>query len=229
MPLSQCNCDGCELKSLFFQNVSKNEIESICTHKTESSYSKGEYIFKEGEPIKEFMYLKTGLVKLFRTSTQNEEQIICFAGPLDFVSLLSIFSETHYNYSVVAIEETVSCSMDLNEVKTIATYNGLFALSLLEKINRATDNIIRTMLEIKQRRLAGRIAFILLYFSDNIYKSKSFELPISRKEIGEFIGMTTENVIRTLSDLRNDKIIKINGKMIEIIDYEKLLKINQFG
>lgn len=229
MPLSNCNCEGCELKTLFFESVSTKEIESICTHKTERVYQKGEYILREGEAIKDFIYLKSGLVKLFRTSAQNEEQIICFAGPLDFVSLLSIFSEQYFNYSVVAIELTVACSMALFEIKAIAKQNGEFALNLLEKINRATDNIIKNMLEVKRRRLAGRIAYILLYFSNKIYQSHVFELPVSRKEIAEFIGMTTENVIRTLSDLRNDKIIKINGKIIEIIDIEKLQKISQFG
>ena len=64
---------------------------------------------------------------------------------------------------------------------------------------------------------------------DDIYKSNVFELPVSRKEIGEFIEMTTENVIRTLSEFRKDNIIKINGKIIEITDYKRLKQICEFG
>ena len=56
-----------------------------------------------------------------------------------------------------------------------------------------------------------------------------FELPVSRREIAEYIGMTTENVIRTLSEFRRDKLIKINGKEIEIADYDTLEKISNFG
>ena len=61
------------------------------------------------------------------------------------------------------------------------------------------------------------------------YNSNIFELPVSRKEIGEFIDMTTENVIRTLSEFRKDNIIKINGKIIEIIDLSRLMQICEFG
>jgi CRP/FNR family transcriptional regulator len=229
MPLSQCNCEGCELKTLFFENVSNLEIESICSRKVEHHFKKGEIIITEGNPIEDFIYMKSGLVKLIRGSDKDKEQIICFAGSLDFVSLLSIFSETNYNYSVIALEDSVICGMKLDEVKAIAKINGMFALSLAEKINKASDKIIMTMLEVKQRRLLGRIAYMLLYFSRAIYKSHVFELPVSRKEIGEFIGMTTENVIRTLSDFRKDNIIKINGKTIEIIDFERLERIDEFS
>ncbi len=229
MPLSPCNCEGCELKSLFFKNVSTLEIEALCSRKVEKRYNKGDYIICEGDCINSFNYIKTGLVKLFRKIDGNNEQIICFAGPLDFVSLLSIFSEKYYNYSVVALEETTTCSIDLEEVKIIAVQNGKFAVSLIEKINKASDNIILTFLEVKKHRLFGRIAFIILYFSDKIYQNNSFQLPVSRKEIAEFIGMTTENVIRTLSELRKDGIIKIFGKTIEIIDKQRLMKIMEYS
>jgi len=229
MPLSSCNCEGCELKSLFFENASTLEIEAICTQKVEKQFKKGDLIIREGDEIKEFIYLKEGLVKLFRSGNDGKEQIICFAGPLDFVSLLSIFSETRYNYSVTAIEDSVSCNLLLDEIKQMAKRNGKFALSLIEKINRASDKIILTFLDVKQRRLYGRVAYILLYFSDAICKSDTFELPVSRKEIAEFIGMTTENVIRTLSELRKDKIINISGKTIEINDKEKLKRISEFS
>jgi CRP/FNR family transcriptional regulator len=54
-------------------------------------------------------------------------------------------------------------------------------------------------------------------------------LPVSRKEIAELIGMTTENVIRILSEFRKEKIIKINGKEIEIVDFERLKMISDRG
>lgn len=229
MSLSTCNCEGCELKSLFFGNVSDLEIEMICNQKVEKIYQKGEIIIREGDEINEFTYLKEGLVKLYRQGNDGKEQIICFAGPLDFVSLLSIFSVTRYNYSVASLEDSITCSLQLSEIKQIAENNGKFALGLIEKINKASDNIILTFLEVRQRRLYGRIAYILLYFSDSICKKDIFELPVSRKEIAEFIGMTTENVIRTMSELRKDKIIRISGKIIEIIDKEKLKRISEFS
>jgi CRP/FNR family transcriptional regulator len=102
-------------------------------------------------------------------------------------------------------------------------------MGVIRKLNRVSDNIISINLEIKRRRLPGKIAYVLLYFANEVYHSNVFELPVSRKEIAEFIGMTTENVIRTLSDFRRDGLIKISGKTIEIVNMEKLMGIKQFG
>jgi CRP-like cAMP-binding protein len=210
---------------MFFEKVSTSEIESICTRKTELPFKKGAVIIREGDPINSFIYLKEGLVKLYRRADDEREQIICFALPLDFVSLLSVFSEKQYNYSVAALEDSVTCNIDLDEVIHVAITNGKFALSLIEKVNKVTDKIILDFLNLKQKRLYGRIAYILLFFSREIYHNNSFNLPVSRKEIAEYIGMTTENVIRTLSDFRKDGIIKIFGPVIEIVDEDRLSRI----
>lgn len=55
------------------------------------------------------------------------------------------------------------------------------------------------------------------------------EMPISRKEIAELIGMTTENVIRILSEFKKEEIIRIEGKEIEILDFDRLQMISDRG
>ena len=52
-------------------------------------------------------------------------------------------------------------------------------------------------------------------------KKSTFDLPISRSEIADLIGMTAENVIRVVSDLRKDGVIEISGKQIKITDSKK--------
>ncbi len=224
-----CSCDLCELKTLFFESVSEEKLESLCSKKTETEFSKGELVFEVGKPITEFIYLKSGLVKLFKPGSSGKEQIITIAKPFDFVSLLSVFSDTHYNYSVSVLEDSVTCSLHLHEVKQLIRSNGDFALGIMEKMSRVSDKIILDSLSIRQHHLHGRVALILLYFADQIYYSDFYELPISRKEIAEYIGKTTENVIRTLSEFRKDKIIKIFGKSIEIVEKERLIQISEFG
>ncbi|MCG8697307.1 MAG: Crp/Fnr family transcriptional regulator [Bacteroidales bacterium] len=227
--IQTCNCENCELKELFFHNVTEDEIKSLCTSKVEKNYDKGNFIIKEGEEIKEFIYLKSGLVKLYRTLTGKKEQVITIAKPFDFVSILSVFSDKYYNYSVTALEESVTCVIDMNEVQNLILENGKFARDVLEKMSRISDKIILESLEIRRRNLKGRVAFILLYFANTIYQSQTLELPVSRKEIAEYIGMTTENVIRCFTEFRRDNILKINGKIIEISDLKRLEQISKLG
>jgi CRP/FNR family transcriptional regulator len=105
----------------------------------------------------------------------------------------------------------------------------MLAMDLMSKVSEATDKIIIENLEIKRKHLRGRVAHVILYFTDYVYGRDEFELPVSRREIAEYIGMTTENVIRTLSEFRTDKIIKIYGKEILITDKKRLQDISEFA
>ena len=77
-------------------------------------------------------------------------------------------------------------------------------------------------LNLLQKRLYGRVATVILYFANEIYKSDEFELPISRKEMAQYIGMSIENVIRAISAFRKDKIIQVYGKNLAILDRSRL-------
>ena len=66
-----CTCDNCELKELFMENLEGDRMDLMCKSKKEKEYSLGECIIKEGTQIREFTYLKSGLVKLFRLKLQT--------------------------------------------------------------------------------------------------------------------------------------------------------------
>ena len=102
-------------------------------------------------------------------------------------------------------------------------------MGLMAKISKINDKIITQTLDIRQKNLVGRVAFILLYFAKEIYSTRVFDLPVSRKEIADYIGMSTANVSRTLSDFKRERIIKVVGKAIEIVDIEKLEIISKRG
>jgi CRP/FNR family transcriptional regulator len=186
-------------------------------------------IHGEGEKITEFKYLKSGLVKLYRSTLAGGAQILTIMRPFEFVSNMSIFSGEHYIYSVSAVEDSVICVIKLDFIRELFLKNGAFAMGLLTRISRINDKIIQQTLDIRQKNLVGRVAFVLLYFAKEIYSTRIFELPVSRKEIAEYIGMSTANVIRTLSDFNKDGILMVSGKTIEIVNIDKLEILSKRG
>ncbi|MBC35617.1 MAG: hypothetical protein CL663_06210 [Bacteroidetes bacterium] len=223
------SCKSCVYNKLLFGGLTDEELDFFTEHKQELEFKKGEIISKEGAPITSFLYLKEGLVKLYKESPGSKSQIISIAKPLDFISLLSIFSNSTYKYNVAALEDTVVCSIHLDAFKKVIGQNGPFALEIMSKMSKMYDDIIESRFEINRKHLRGRIAFILLYFSNHIYHSDEFELPISRREIAELIEMTTENVIRILSEFRKDNIVQIDGKNIKLIEPERIESICKLG
>lgn len=224
-----CSCELCELKELFVDNLEGDHLDIVCSGKVEREYSQGTTIIKEGTHIKDFTYLKSGLVKLFRTDQSGKEQIISIAKPMDYVSLLSVFSNKHYNYSVTALEDSITCNLKMSDVQNLVTENGKLALNLLSKMSRVADKVILDSLEIRVKHLRGRVAYLLIYFAREVYDAEEYDLPLTRKEMAEYVGMTTENVIRTLSEFRKDGILKIYGKTIQIVNMDSLKSIAEFG
>jgi len=225
----QCSCLSCELRNLAFSSLSENDINRVCESREEISYSKGEVIHSEGEKISDFKYLKNGLVKLYRVTESGDEQIITITRPMEFVSNTNVFLEEKYRYSLSALEDSVVCCINIDLIKELILKNGGFALNLITALSRTSENIISLGLEIRKRNLAARIAFVLLYFSGEIYHSRIFDLPVSRKEIADLISMSSANVIRTFSEFRRDGIIQSNGRTIEITDMNKLEVISKRG
>jgi len=224
-----CICAECEFRDVVFAYLDDPLIEDLCNHKEEQFFRKGEVINHEGEKISTFKYLKSGLVKLYRRAPTGEEQVITITRPFEFVSNMSIFSEERYQYSVAALEDSVVCIVKLDFIKDLFLKNGGFAMGLLTKISMINDKIISQTLDIRQKNLVGRVAYVMLYFTKEIYKSRVFDLPVSRKEIADYIGMSTANVIRTLSDFKKEGIIRVFGKTIEVVDLEKLEVISKRG
>lgn len=222
-------CEGCLYKSYLFNYLTEQEIAWVNLNKKEIDIEKGEIICQEGEPIKYLVYLRGGLVKLYKTGAGRTQQIISIATSRDFIGLLSIFSNTEYIYSLAALEDSSICMIDMSVIKKIILQNGKFALSLIEKMNRISDVVLSNKVELGIKQLRGRIAHILLMFADKVYRSDIYELPVSRKEVGELIDMRTENVVRILSEFRKDQLIGIEGKKIEIINKSMLKKISELG
>ncbi len=223
------SCRFCIYRKLLFSSLTESEYQLINELRKEFKYKRGEIICAEGEPIDSFLYLRSGLIKLYKTDKKGKEHILSINKPGDFINLLSIFSDSKYRYSIAAIEETKVCDVELPSLKTIIATNSSFALRVLNRISRISDTIIDNQFEISQRQVKGRIAYFLLFLARRIYHVNEFRVPITRREIGELISMTTENTIRTLSEFRKDGIILMEGKTIKILDYNRLNNISNMG
>lgn len=222
-------CRSCVFDSVLFDGLSEEELNYLAGYASFESFHKGDVVVRQGDEIHFISFLKQGLLKVFRESEEGKDQIISIAKPNDCVGLLTVFSERNYQYSIAALEDSVIYYVELSRVKYILQQNGAFGIRLLGRISLAADTIITNVYALNRKNLRGRIAFILLEFADSIYSNDRFDLPVSRKEIAELIGMTTENVIRIFSEFRHDGIIDIQGKTIRILNKQMLQTIEKFG
>ncbi len=223
------SCKSCVYRSLLFGSLDDIEYNLVNNTRKEVLFERGEVVKVENDEINSFLYLRKGLVKLFKTDTDGKERILSINKPGDFISLLHIFSNTAYPYSITALEETLVCEVDVNLLLHLFKTNGDFAFSVVKRMSKIADEIIKKRFEQSRLQVKGRIASIVLFFADDVYHTKTFKLPITRREIGELISMSTENTIRTFSEFKKDGIIAFEGKELTITDYERLVNISKTG
>ena len=231
MPIVVANtsCEDCTFRSLIFDKLSPEEYDLLNKAKVELRFKKGEQIITEGKEIMNFIYVRNGLVKLSKKTVDNKEHIVSLARTKTFIGFLTIFSQRHYQYTITALAETDVCLIDINVVKDLVRRNGDFALNVLSKISDASDEIIYNRVNICSKQLRGRIAYLLILLSKEIFLNAQFYLPITRREMGELIDMSTANVIRIISEFRKEGILDIQDHTIKIKDFKALERISRAG
>jgi CRP/FNR family transcriptional regulator len=79
------------------------------------------------------------------------------------------------------------------------------------------------------KHVNGKVADILLYLSESVYKSQKYTLSLTRKELSEFAGISEVNFITTLKKFEKEGIVIASGKEINIINKEQLELISKLG
>ena len=200
-------------------------VDRFCQARSEISVPTGKKFINQGDTIRSFKYLKEGLIKLHRVDHNGREQIISFGTPMDFISIQNVFSEKIYNYSVTAIEDSVVCVFDMKVINELVASNAEFAKKMLQISSMALNKILNNSLDMINKSMFGKVAGLILFFHENIYKTESFDLPVSRKEIAQYTGLSIETVIRVISEFRKDGLIKVYGKKIEIVNKQGLISV----
>ncbi|NCU32135.1 MAG: Crp/Fnr family transcriptional regulator [Candidatus Moranbacteria bacterium] len=212
-----------------FEKLTPSEMELIENNQVELTYRKGEIICKQGSLAPHVIFLTKGLVKAYIESC-NENLVLKIISEKKFIALSSAMEGSNvFHYSCQAY---IDCTVKLIDVKIfrqILKSNATFAAEIFNVQSANAMQIYGRFFCLTQKQSYGRLADILLCLSDNVFGKNSFNLELSRKEIAELSGMTQESVVRILKKFKDEKLIATSGKMIEILDYEKLQQISQRG
>lgn len=209
--------------------LSKSERQLLTQNSNLVEYSRRDTIIKQNSRTSHVLYIISGLVKISKEMRKGKSLILKIEGHDTFIGLSSVFSSETYDYSVTALEPTVVSFIDLKVIKEIISNNGAFGQEIINQISK--DNVfnIDKLSSLLYKQLPGRIADIIIYFSENIYQNNTFTFPLTRQELAELAGTTKESLIRTLSEFKHDKIIDIERNTITIQSPKIIHTLSRLG
>lgn len=216
--------------NLPFMNVLNDEQrEVIVKNSNIVRYKERDVIFLQNTRTSHIMFVKTGLVKIYKEGRNGKILILKIETPNSYLGLTSVFGHDIHQYSAAAVESTDICFTDINIFKTIIKENGLFAHKLISSISLENLFIFERLMSQSHKQLPGRIADVLLYFAEKIFHNNVYTLPLTRRELAELAGTTKESFIRTLTEFKNDKIIELDGSNVEIKSLKIIKTLSELG
>jgi len=185
-------------------------------------FKKGELIMKQGSPISYLFVLTDGLLKLSIEDYRGKSFIFKLIKPFEIVGLSTLFGNTYYGYNVSAILPSSGYMVSQETLKLIIGKNQKFSNVLFNWYCDHLNILYLKMNFLANKQALGRVAETLLYLQKDIFEDQIIENSITRKVIADSSGMSTENTVRILSELKKDGILKINKEGIQILNHKLL-------
>jgi len=200
----------------------KNYIPSIKSIHSEL-YRTNERLFCAGDKLENLYVVKSGSFKTFITYQTGGEQILNFYTSGDLLGLDGLPSKQHTS-TAVSLETSSVCAVPMYKLAEI--YQQLLPQWLIEfAMNKLTKESKNTYL-LGKKSAHTRIASFLLKLSENNKvlgcSDREFDLSMSRDDIGNYLGLASETVSRTFSDMRKKGCVKLDRRHVTIVDTQDL-------
>jgi CRP-like cAMP-binding protein len=226
-----------ELKSIeevltFWDVLTPDERQFVKNNTTTHHYKKNEMIHCEGETPTQMMILAAGKVKVYKDGVGSRTQIIRMLKPGEHFGYRAIISNETYNTNVAAFEASTVFMLKSEIFIAVLRNNNAFCFRFLEEIASDLGAADARTVNLTQKHIRGRLAEALLLLKKNYGVEEdgvTINIYLSREDLANISNMTTSNAIRTLSNFVNEHVIAIDGRILKIIDEEKLIKISKMG
>lgn len=221
-------CENCTCISTPFQFLNPDELVYINRNRVEISFRKGESLCKQGTFASHVLYLRSGLIKII--SEENRTNLVLSIETSGyFLGLQVLFKPHKFTYSAVASEDTLACLLDINAFSDLIQKNARFAAGMMRRINDDIKRSYERIATLGVKQVHGRLSDLMLCLSVRIYKSRKFTTSFTRKDMAEITNMSPESLSRVLKDMKEEKLLKLNGNRFEIINIEALRRWSKTG
>jgi CRP-like cAMP-binding protein len=219
--LFDLSCNSCTARTHpLFRHLEEQELQEIMLSKITETYKRGSIVYRQGNRMKGFYCVQSGIIKIFQTGFDGKEQIIRFAKAGDIIGYRSVVSNEPACTTTEAIEDAVLCHIPTEILIKLVKNNGNFAVELMKLTCKELGEANSYITDIAQKTVKERLAEILIHLDDEFGEDSSGVLGISltREELSNIVGTATESIIRLLSEFKSQDYIEINGRKIKILD-----------
>jgi len=190
------------------------KLTTISTH--QEQFAAGSTIYTAGSEVDRLLVVDRGRIKIYRLDENGQEQILYFLDEHAVDSEAALFTDaTHQNFAET-VEDSLVCSIRKSDFQDLLGKTPSLAVSIINAFgNRLTD------LENRSPRYGTLTAHDRLaqYLEDAAGQigSRYFKLPLSKRDLANWLSITPETLSRQFAKLMQEELIEMSGRMIRLL------------
>src|SRR5665647_917650 len=205
----------------------ENALENLFNSTITNSYKKKQQIYAEGNHPYSLYYLNSGKIRTYKINENGKELTIGLYNAGDFFGYQELLENSVYKETAETLEEC-EISITGREDFEILIYNNKevahkFIKLLAHNVAEKEEQLINLAYNSLRKRVADAIITLLRKYKKE--EHADFTIHISREDLAHIAGTTTESLIRTLSDFKNEKLIEAEAGYVKVLNENKLLSM----
>jgi len=222
-----------ELSNLYFESdkilpaLPKQDKMYFLSKAKQLNFKKGKLIFyEEGIPTGIFL-VKRGRAKIYKTGIYGKDQIFYIYKRGDLFGYHALLANEKYEDSCEALEDCEILFISRMDFEHLLEKIQKLKLLFIQNMSHEFGVLVNTITILAQKPLRERLALYLLILHERYFDKaqQKAEINLSREDLANIIGTARESLGRLLKDFKEEKLIKINKRAIEIINFDKLKKL----
>ena len=221
------SCSSCSLTELCLTNGLSdddiNELDKIV--KRQHPFQPRQHIFRAGDQSRCLFAVRSGALKSYCTTENGDEQVLGFTLPGELVGLDGMHNGSYASSSIV-LETASVCELPYERLEHLCTSLPGLNRQLMRVVSKEISIDQGMLLLLGKRTAEERLAAFLLSLSSR-YASRglspaAFNLPMSRQDIGNYLGLAIETVSRLFAHFQKDGLLTVNRRQVELLDIARL-------
>lgn len=223
----QISCGNCRLGRiclpLALETDDVKKLDEIIQRGT--PLQKGDHLFRDGDQFIAVYAVRSGCVKTYRITDDGREQVTGFYFPGEVLGMDGI-SKTAHHCSAKALETSAVCEIPFEKLGELSTKLPNLQHHFFQLMSNEITEDQQLLTLISKNTAEERVAALMLSISSRNARRKlsatSFRLPMSRIDIGNYLGLTVETVSRVFSRLQKLEVLEVANKEIQINNLDEL-------
>lgn len=208
-----------------FRNMLQASFEALMQKCYAQVFPAGLELIRQGDPADFLHVVMEGSVELYAT-WGGRESTMAVVPPVGTFILAACIRDAPYLMSARTLERSRVILVPASDLRAVFRRDSEFAVSIIHELAGCYRSVVRHAKGLKLRTSRERIASYLLHQARNAGDVLSFHLPVEKRLLASYLGMTPENLSRALKSLEADG-LKVDGMRVIITDRKRLTALAQ--